>query len=409
MGRTRGVGNSSALERARALALLESGLTSLAVARAVGRSRRAVVNWAKMAGMTLVPYAGGVVAREDPGARGDVQGPRGNGSRLDDLARAQIEFLVGQGLTKAEIARRVGVHRSTIGRELARGEVRGRYVARHGSTQAELARRRPRLSKLERDPQLRAEVVARLNLRFSPRQVQQDLVKCFGKQQARNVSHETIYQALYVQGRGTLRDELRVDKALRSGRTRRIPASKLPPRSSRPWLAGHHLSLRPPEAADRAVPGHWEGDLVLGKGHQSALITLVERQSRFVMLHRLPDAHDSTTVVDALIEMAAQIPAALRKTLTWDQGSEMAQHARFTLATDVQVFFCDPHSPWQRGSNENTNGLIRDFYPKGTDFHDITDDDIAHTQHLLNIRPRATLDWATPAEYLNQQLVALTT
>ncbi|WGT47701.1 IS30 family transposase [Tessaracoccus lacteus] len=199
-----------------------------------------------------------------------------------------------------------------------------------------------------------------------------------------------------------------VDKALRSGRRQRIPQSKLPAASTRPWLVGHELSKRPAEVADRALPGHWEGDLVLGERHKTALITLVERTSRFTLIRRLPDDHGSTTVTDQLIEMAASIPAELRKTLTWDQGSEMAEHARFTMATDTKVFFCDPHSPWQRGSNENTNGLIRDFFPKGTDFATITDDQVAEAQYLLNIRPRQTLDWDTPAERLNQNHVALT-
>lgn len=252
-------------------------------------------------------------------------------------------------------------------------------------------------------------VAARLNLRFSPKQVAKDLEKAFPDRHDMRVSHETIYQALYVQGRGSLRQELKVNKALRSGRKQRIPRSDLPPRNGRPWLAGHMISDRPAEIEDRAVPGHWEGDLVIGAHHKTALISLVERHSRFVLIRRLPDQHDTKTVIDSLIEMAQSLPEDLRKTLTWDQGVEMTDHARFTIATAVQVYFCNPHSPWERGTNENTNGLIRDFFPKGTDFATITDEQVQQAQDLLNIRPRQTLDWLTPAEKLNNQiLVALT-
>lgn len=256
---------------------------------------------------------------------------------------------------------------------------------------------------------MRGEVVSRLNLRFSPQQVAGQLRVEFPDGEGMQVSHETIYQALYLQGRGGLRHELTVQKALRSGRTGRIPRSKLPARSRRPWLDGARLTDRPAEVADRAVPGHWEGDLVVGP-ENSGIVTLVERQTRFVLLRRLPGARDSATVIDVLQAMISHLPAELTRTITWDQGQEMAGHARFTIATGCPVFFCDPHSPWQRGSNENTNGLIRDFYPKGTNFNTITDTDLAETQHLLNIRPRQTLGFHTPAATLGQLLnrVALT-
>ena len=209
------------------------------------------------------------------------------------------------------------------------------------------------------------------------------------------VSHETIYQALYVQGKGALRQELKVEKALRSGRKGRVPASQLPPRTSRPWLQGARLSDRPAEADDRAVPGHWEGDLVVGPNN-SGIVTLVERQTRYVLIGRLPGCRDSATVTDVLAQMIAALPSRLVATITWDQGTEMAAHAAFTVKTGCPVFFCDPHSPWQRGSNENTNGLIRDFYPKGTDFNTLSDAELAETERLLNIRPRATLGFHSP-------------
>ena len=241
-------------------------------------------------------------------------------------------------------------------------------------------------------------------------QVAHRLRRDFPDRKDLHVSHEAIYQALYVQGRGTLREELKTVKALRSGRVSRRPRSLLPVHAGKSWLAGAHVSQRPAEAADRAVPGHWEGDLVVGRHGRSALITLVERASRFCLIARLPELRTSPLVVEQLTTMIQGLPRDLFRSLTWDQGSEMAQHHRFTVASTCPVFFCDPHSPWQRGSNENLNGLIRDFYPKGTNFADHTDTDIANTQHLLNTRPRQTLDWQTPAERLEQLLtVALTT
>lgn len=314
-----------------------------------------------------------------------------------------IQFGLEQGDTFAVIARRVGVDPSTISREVARGRAgEDRYVARRAHRKALAAKGRARPRWLDSNLELRAEVVAGLNNKFSPAQVSAQLRREFPDRKEMQVSPEVIYQALYVQGRGALRHELTVDKALRSGRTSRIPTSKLPPRTARPWLVGHHISTRPAEVADRAVPGHWDGDLIIGAHHKSSLITLVERTSRFTMISRLPGPHDSVSVVDRLIAMAAGVPAEMFKTLTWDQGAEMVEHPRWSLATGAQVYFCDPHSPWQRGTNENTNGLIRDFFPKSTDFRNITDAQIAHAQHLLNIRPRKTLNWATPAEHLSQ-------
>ncbi|WP_344778848.1 IS30 family transposase, partial [Gryllotalpicola kribbensis] len=197
-----------------------------------------------------------------------------------------------------------------------------------------------------------------------------------------------------VQGKGALRHELTVEKTLRSGRKGRVPQSKLPRRSSRPWLEGARLSQRPARVEDRAVPGHWEGDLVVGP-ENSGLVTLVERSTRFALIGRLPGMRDSETVIDRITHMVRTLPKALFETLTWDQGQEMAQHARFTIDTGCKVYFADPHSPWQRGSNENLNGLIRDFYPKGTNFNTVTDAQIAEMQHLLNIRPRMTLEFST--------------
>lgn len=398
-------------DREVALRLLEEGLSAQQVACRTGHKRDTVSLWAKLAGMKLqTGRRGGLAPRVMPVLAADRRAHRSQGTRLDLADRGVIECGLSQGMSHGQIAALIGVHQSTVSREIGRSSEGGRYFARRAQARAEAQLARPKTPRLVENRQLRAAVVAGLNKRFSPQQISRRLRREYGGDDTMRVSHETIYQALYVQGRGSLRQELRVSKALRSGRTSRIPASKLPPKKGKPWLEGHHISTRPANVADRAVPGHWEGDLVIGAHHKSALITLVERASRYTMIRRLPDGYPSATVTDELIDMASGLREGLMKSLTWDQGSEMAEHARWTIATGAQVYFCDPHSPWQRGSNENTNGLIRDFFPKGTDFRTITDDEITEAQHLLNIRPRQTLDWETPAEVLHGQIThALTT
>ena len=392
--------------------MLLAGESAASAARALGVGAAELGIWARLVGMELVLGAvGGVrdrvsVLRASPAV--------GHGRRLSPMDRVRIEAGVAAGVTQAELARQLGVARSTISRELARRpQLRYRfskhYDAEVADHHARMMRARPRLVKLNENLELRAAVRDGLNDRFSPEQIAGRLPALFPGREDMRVSHETIYQALYVQGKGALRDELKVVKALRSGRKSRVPQSRLPARSSRPWLEGARLSDRPAEAADRAVPGHWEGDLVIGPD-KSGIITLVERRSRFALLGRLPGTRDSKTVTGVLADMISTLPAALKNTITWDQGTEMADHAQFTVMTGCPVFFCDPHSPWQRGTNENTNGLIRDFYPKGTNFNTVTDSDLAETQRLLNIRPRKTLRYATPAETLNEYIrdVALT-
>lgn len=393
--------------------MLLAGASAAAAAEVLGVGRKELTIWAKLVGMEFVAGASGGV-RDRPSAVATVAGV-GHGRRLSVVDRVRIEAALIEGLRPAEVARRVGVSRSTISRELSRRphltyRSSRRYDAEIADHHARMLRARARASKLDTNVSLRQAVREGLNDRFSPQQIAGRLPMLFPDREDMRVSHETIYQALYVQGKGALRHELTVVKALRSGRISRHPASKLPARSNRPWLEGARLSDRPAEAADRAVPGHWEGDLVVGPAN-SGIVTLVERRSRFALLGRLPGTRDSKTVTAVLAEMISTLPAALKNTITWDQGAEMADHARFTIATGCPVFFCDPHSPWQRGTNENTNGLIRDFYPKGTNFNTITDADLAETQRLLNIRPRQTLHYATPAETLNKHIqdVALTT
>jgi IS30 family transposase len=305
------------------------------------------------------------------------------------------------------IAAELGVAPSTVSREVRR--VDGCYNARKADLAAQAARARPKEGKLAVGTWLRAEVVRGLNERRSPEQVAGRLRVKHPGEDDRYVSHETIYQALYVQAAGALRHELKVAKALRSGRTTRKPRSKLPPVSGKPWVAGARIADRPPQAADRAVPGHWEGDLVIGKGGQSALISLVERASRTTLIGRVGGEHGTDTVTGQLAGMIASLPGAIFESITWDQGSEMAGHAGFTVVTGCPVFFADPHSPWQRPTNENTNGLIRDFFPKGTDFNLVTDAEVAEVQRLLNTRPRKVLGFATPYETLNQLITVATT
>jgi IS30 family transposase len=371
------------------------------------------------------------------------------GSRLTLQERAQIEVLYGQGLRFAQIAAVIGRDRSTVWREVRRGRLvarsgglgawhpRGRapgYVRGPGyldswgrpyrdgychtvaHRRAVARARRPRPGKLRLGlgavmSPLGRLVRDKLEQRWSPGQISRWLRLEFPDEPERWVSHETIYQAMFFQARGQMRVEVARQLALRSGRTRRRSQSRTATagRGSKPWIRDLHISTRPAEATDRAVPGHWEGDLIIGARGSSAIITLVERTTRYVMLGALPNSRISDEVIDVLTDLMRRLPAELRKTLTWDQGSEMAHHATFTLATDCKVFFCDPHSPWQRGSNENTNGLLRQYFPRtSTDFRTISQPELDAVARQLNGRPRQTLDWHNPAEKLNQYLVATT-
>ena len=261
-------------------------------------------------------------------------------------------------------------------------------------------------------PPLWQVVRDKLALRWSPVQIARWLRQQYPDQPERWVSHETIYQAIYFQARGGMRQELARQVALRSGRSARRGQSRgaAAGRGHKPWVRDFHISTRPAQAADRAVPGHWEGDLLLGARGASAIITLVERATRYVMLGALPGSRVSEQVIDVLIGLMRRLPAELRRTLTWDQGAELATHASFTLATDCQVYFCDPHSPWQRGSNENTNGLLRQYFPRSsTNFRTYTQDQLDAIARELNGRPRQTLNWHNPAEELNKLLVATAT
>jgi len=328
------------------------------------------------------------------------------GPRLTLEEREEIAIGTALEETLEQIAVRIGRDPSTVSRERARNRrPSGRYLACMAQQAADVRARRPRACRLVANRQLAARVEGWLEERWSPQQISGRLALDHPDRPELRVSHETIYQALYMQGRGGLRAEL--TEALRTGRTRRRPSGPNPGRGSRGTIVGMvNIVERPAEADDRAVPGHWEGDLIIGKANRSQIGTIVERTTRFTLLVALPDDRRAITVADAIATQIRRLPAELWRSLTWDQGKEMAAHAKFTIDTDVQVYFCDPHSPWQRGTNENTNGLLRQYFPKGTDLSRHTQDDLDIVAAQLNGRPRETLGFATPAEKLNELLLA---
>jgi transposase, IS30 family len=398
---------------------------------------------ARIAGASLEPAAAAAGVSASGAHRWVIR----SGGMIPDLAepsgrylslaeREELAALWNQGHTRAEIARRLGRHRSTIGRELVRGRLirypappprpdglahrpgprpgtnrgadrpayeRLRYRAALAQSRAEQRARRPKPGRLATHPRLHAEVTRRLHQRHSPEQIAGALRMQFPDQPEMQVSHETIYQALYVQGRGELRREL--TRCLRTGRAlrrpRRIPGQR---RGKRTIPTELMISARPAEVADRAVPGHWEGDLILGADGKTAIGTLVERTTRYLLLLHLPREHTAEAVRDAILATLPTLPDTLRRSLTWDQGAEMARHAEITLATGLAIYFCDPHSPWQRGSNENTNGLLRQYFPKATNLAVHSRAHLNDVAEELNTRPRKTLGWATPAHALAQLL-----
>ena len=335
-------------------------------------------------------------------------------ARLSLAEREEIALGRAGGESIGSIARRLGRHRSTVSREVRPDEQYGqRYRASVADYRCYLRSRRPKRARLVGSGRLRELVIGLLRQRWSPQQIAARLRVDFPNEPEMWVSHETIYQAIYLQARGNLRGELARQVALRSGRARRRPrpVDGGPVRSQRPWL-GLNISARPAEAGDRAVPGHWEGDLLEGGrgAGGSAIATLVERHTRFVILVGLPDGKVSEHVIAQLATAMSWLPERLRASLTWDQGSEMARHLQFTTATGCPVYFCDPRSPWQRGSNENTNGLLRQYFPKGrTDFTALSQADLDTVADELNGRPRQTLAWATPGEKMAQLIGVATT
>lgn len=329
---------------------------------------------------------------------GIAPAPRTRAARVLSLAeREEISRGVAAHESAQAIARRLGRAPSTISREIARHGGETEYRAAGADAAAWQAAKRPKRCRLATHVRLRAVVAAKLRADWSPQQIAAWLVTTYPDDPAMHVSHETIYRTLYVQARGALKQELTAH--LRRRRVlRRSRAATTRGHGQGQLIDAVSISERPPSVEDRAVPGHWEGDLLAGT-KTSHIATLVERQSRYVLLVRLP-GRDTATVVPALARRVQRLPASLKQSLTWDRGKEMALHKQFTVATDVQVYFCDPRSPWQRGSNENTNGLLRQYFPKGLNLTTITQRQLDAVALKLNTRPRQTLGWKTPAQVL---------
>jgi IS30 family transposase len=373
----------SELERWRIAELTAQGWTTRLIAKELGRGHNAVAKHLRM-------------MRRPPAPE-----PVRSALRLSLTEREEISRGLAGGESLRSIARRLARSPSTISREVAENGGRRRYRACRADQSAVRRMRRPKVSKLAVCPRLRAMVEAKLLEYWSPQQISGWLVSEFPDDAEMRVSHETIYLSLFVQSRGALRKEL--TRYLRSGHTTRRPKGHTVMNGQGQLRGVLNIRERPAEAEDRAVPGHWEGDLLFGK-RMKAIATLVERKTRFVMLIALPNGHTADVVADALAAKIVELPEQLRRSLTWDQGKEMASHARFTDETGVPVYFCDPRSPWQRGSNENTNGLLRQYFPKRTEISHYTQAELDAVAAQLNGRPRQTLGWKTPSQALDEVL-----
>jgi IS30 family transposase len=368
----------SAAEQAEVWDRYEAGEYMRPIARAVGRSQAAV--------RSLIAKTGGVRP---------LVPTEWSEARLSLAEREEISRGIAGELSARQIAAGLGRAPSTISREIAANGGRTDYRCCEAEASARLRARRPKPAKLARCRKLRTVVEAKLEKHWSPQQIADWLPTAFPDNPEMRVSHETIYMSLFVQGRGALRHELfrclRQRQAIRRPKGTRLPTGK--------GVINDMvmISERPAEVEDRAVPGHWEGDLILGTG-QRAIGTLVERSTRYVMLVRLPDGHGAPAVRKALTKRITTLPTELRRSITWDQGKELAEHLRFTVDTGVQIYFCDPRSPWQRGSNENTNGLLRQYFPKGTELSGFSQAQLNAVARELNGRPRRTLGGVTPSE-----------
>jgi IS30 family transposase len=318
--------------------------------------------------------------------------------------REEISRGVMAGRSIRTIARALGRAPSTVSREIGRKGDRWAYRASEADAAAWQRARRPKRCKLAQNRALARLVAEKLRLEWSPYQVAGWLKRTYPQDETRQVSHETIYRTLFIQARGALKKELLQHlRRTRAMRRSRHHTQKTPEHGRITGTVS--IRERPAEAEDRAVPGHWEGDLLFGS-HNSQIATLVERKTRYLMLARVA-SKDTETVVDALIEQTRKLPRELYRSLTWDRGTEMADHQRFSLATDVKVYFCDPQQPWQRGSNENTNGLLRQYFPKGMDLSDIHQSRLNAIARRLNERPRKTLAFQTPAERFGQCVASI--
>jgi IS30 family transposase len=395
------------------LRLRAAGLTRAQARKQVGADARSAIDWDK--GITIINrgrvYPDGRVVRYPERNNGGVPERRSRaiGGSVDLevvekiihrrylslVEREQLQDLRRSGLSIRKIASELGRSPSTISRELNRNTVSSRGYMPHTAHRLSVKRRaRPRPPKLVANTALRHYVQAKLNKKWSPQQISHRLIKDFPTSSEMRVSTETIYQAIYVHARGELKRAL--GKQLRRGRLARKPRKQTGVRRPRFVDPMNSIGQRPAVVESRTVPGHWEGDLIIGALGGSAIATLVERSTRFVLLGRLGRERNAETVRDSLIAAVANLPASLRGTLTWDQGAEMAEHRAFSTATSFEVYFADPGSPWQRGTNENTNGLLRQYFPRGTDLAGHGIDDLRAVAQELNERPRKSLDWDTP-------------
>jgi len=377
----------SAAEQAEIWDRYEAGEYMRPIARAVGRSIGAVRD--------LIAKTGGVRP---------LVPVKWSDARLSLADREEVSRGIAAGESAREIAGRLARAPSTISREIRANGGRAAYRACEAESAARLRARRPKEARLAGCARLRRVVEAKLKKRWSPQQIADWLPRAFPDDSEMRVSHETIYMSLFVQGRGALRHEL--FHCLRQGRAMRRPKGPRQPTGKGVLTDMVMISERPAEVEDRAVPGHWEGDLILGKGAR-AIGTLVERSTRYVMLLRLPDGHGAPAVRKALSRRITTLPAELRRSITWDQGKEMAEHVRFTVGTNVQVYFCDPRSPWQRGSNENTNGLLRQYFPKGSELAVHSQARLNAVARELNGRPRRTLGGLSPSEAFTEAVASI--
>lgn len=385
-------------ERRRVVGSIASGSSLTSVAAGVGVAASTVRDWwAQAGGMTLVDGRSGGPPR--PALAGRPSGP---GHRLSLEERARIQRGLDAGWTQKRIAAVLGRSPATICREIARHRsAGGDYDALVADARARTDARRPKGFKLA-DPRLAGVVAENMDVGWSPQLISRWLRRTYRDDRSMQVSHETIYRALYVQARGHLRADLH--RKLSTGRSTRKAHTAVSRRGRAIYADALRISQRPAQVQDRAVPGHWEGDLVMGAGNRSAVGTLVERSTRFTILLHLPDDHGAEAVAAAMITAMGDLPAHLRRSLTWDRGTELAGYQGIQLELQMPVYFADPHSPWQRGTNENTNRLLRFWLEKGTDLRAWDPHRLRRVQDALNARPRPTLDLRTPAQALAELL-----
>lgn len=376
----------SQADRAQIESLIWGGATFDAAARAVGCSTKSI--------QRFLALTGGLKRRVK----------QRSPLRLSLAEREELSRGLVAGESLRTIATRLGRAASTVSREVGWSKFRHAYRAWRADREAIERARRPKPAKLAVDSRLCREVERGLRARWSPQQIAARLVCDYPDDLSMRVSHETIYRTLFVQARGALRKEL--TSCLRTGRTQRRPQMRSEQSGAGRLRNMILISDRPPEIEDRAVPGHWEGDLIIGKAGRSAIGVLVERSSRYVVLLHLPHGRSAEDVRAALTRQIAKLPAELRRTLTWDQGKEMAEHLRFTTDTNMTVYFCDPHSPWQRGSNENTNGLLRQYFPSKADLSLHSAAHLNAVARELNNRPRQTLNWMKPSELFSRTVAS---